>query len=100
MSDIPGGDEGGAGPVASVDDATEARRVQIKVNGITIEVTESVRVREVLAKAKDAGAIEGSVDVYVIERVEKEGEIKIDETITVMESEEFLAVPIGPTDVA
>ena len=99
MSDIPG-DEGGAGPVASVDDATEARRVQIKVNGIAIEVTESVEVREVLAKAKGAGAIEGSVEEYILERIEKEGEIGIEETVTVTELEEFLAVPIGKTDVA
>ena len=100
MSDIPGGDEGSAGPVASVDDAAKVRRVRIKVNGITIEVTETVRVHEVLAKAKDTGAIEGSVEEYIIERVEKEGEIGLKETITVTEFEEFLAVPTGKTDVA
>lgn len=100
MSDIPGGDESGVGPVASVDDAAEASRVRIKVNGVTIEVTETVEVREVLAKAKGAGAIEGSVEVYVIERVETEGEMRVEEIITVTELEEFLAVPTGPTDVA
>lgn len=100
MNDIPGGDESGTGPVAGVDDAVEVGRVQIKVNGITIEVTESVRVREVLARAKDAGAIEGSVEEYIIERVEREGELGIEETVTVTELEEFLAVPTGKTDVA
>ena len=37
---------------------------------------------------------------YVIERVEKEGEIGIEETVAVKEFEEFLAVPTGPTEVA
>ena len=100
MNDIPGGDEAGTGPVAGVDDVTEGVRVQIKVNGITIEVTEEVDVREVLNKAKDGGAIEGSGEEYIIERVEKEGEIKIGETVTVREHEEFLAVPTGKTEVA
>lgn len=100
MNDIPGGDASGTGPVAGVDDAAEVGRVQIKVNGITIEVTESVGVREVLARAKDADAIEGSVEEYIIERVEKEGELGIEETVTVTELEEFLAVPTGKTDVA
>ena len=100
MNDIPSGDEGGMRPVAGVDDVTEGVRVQIKVNGITIEVTEKVEVREVLDKAKDGGAIEGSVEEYIIERVKKEGEIKIGETVTVREHEEFLAVPTGKTDVA
>ena len=100
MSNIPGGDGGGAGPVANVDAATEVSRVRIKVNGATIEVTEKVVVREMLIKARDAGAIEGSVEEYVIERVEKEGEVKIDEVIEVTESDEFLAVPTGSTEVA
>ena len=100
MTDIPGSNEGGAGPVARVDDATEVGRVKIKVNGITIEVTEKVEVREILTKARDAGAIEESVEVYVIEKVEKEGEMTIDETIEVTEFEEFLAVPTGKTEVA
>lgn len=100
MSDIPGSDEGCAGPVTNVDGATEIGRVKIKVNGVTIEVTEKVKVREILTKAKDAGAIEESVEVYVIEKVEKEGEMAIDETIEVTEFEEFLAVPTGKTEVA
>ena len=100
MSNIPGGDGGGAGPVANVDVATEVSRVRVKVNGVTIEVTEKVTVREMLIKARDIGAIEGSVETYVIERIEKEGEVKIDEVIEVTESDEFLAVPTGATEVA
>ena len=100
MSDIPGGGGIGAGPVAKVDDATKVRSVPIKVNGITIEVIETVSIREILTQARDTGAIEGSVEGYVIERVEKEGELGIEETIRVTEFEEFLAVPTGKTDVA
>lgn len=100
MSDIPGSDGGGAGPVTNVDGVTEIGRVKIKVNGVTIEVTEKVKVREILTKARDAGAIEELAEVYVIEKVEKEGEMAIDETIEVTEFEEFLAVPTGKTDVA
>ena len=100
MSNIPGGDGGGAGPVANVDAATEIRRVRIKVNGVTIEVTEKVKVREMLIKARDAGAIEGSVEAYVIERIEEEGEVAIDEVIEVTGSDEFLAVPTGATEIA
>ena len=36
MSDIPGGDEGGEGPEANVDDTTETSHVQINVNGLII----------------------------------------------------------------
>ena len=86
--------------MASVDDATEVGSVRIKVNGITIEVTKDVRIREILAKAKESGAIEGSIEDYTIERVEIEGEMGIEETVTVTKLEEFLAVPIGKTDVA
>ena len=100
MSGIPGGGENGIGPVASIDSTEETSHVQIKVNGITINVTETVQVREVLVKAKDANAIEGSIDEYVIEKVNEEGEIKIEETIKVTELEEFIAVPTGKTDVA
>lgn len=100
MNNIPGSDQGDVGPLANVDDATEAMRVRIKVNGVTIEVTEKIRIREVLIKARDAGAIEGSVEGYVIERVEKEGEVTLEETIIVTELEEFLAVPTGKTEVA
>ena len=100
MNHIPGSEEGGVGPTTNVDDATELSRVQIKVNGVTIEVTKDVRISEVLTKAKHAGAIEGSIEEYIIERVEKEGEVTLEETITVTELEEFLAVPIGKTEVA
>lgn len=100
MSDIPSSDEGGAGPVANVDDATETSRVQIKVNGLTIEVTKKVKIHEILIKAKEAGCIEGAVDEYVIERVSKEGELGREVTIEVEEHEEFFAVPIGKTEVA
>ena len=100
MSNIPGGDRDGAGPVANVDATAEVSSVRVKVNGLTIEVTEKVKVREMLTKAKDTGAIEGSVEEYVIERIEKEGEVTIDETIEVTELDEFLAVPTGSTDVA
>ena len=100
MSDIPGGDESGAGLVASVDGLAEVSRVQIKVNGVTFEVTETVKVREILAEARSVGAIEGLVEAYVVERVEKEGEIGIEATLKVTEFEEFLAVPTGPTHVA
>ena len=95
-----GNTNGEAGPVPPIDDLQEVRRVQIKVNGVTIEVTTTVLVREVLQAAKDAGAIAGVVEEYVIERVTVEGEIGPDQTITVIELEEFLAVPIGKTEVA
>lgn len=100
MNDIPGGGNGGVGPVDNAGGATELSRVQIKVNGVTIEVTSKVGIREVLTKARDAGAIEGLVEEYVIERVEEEGEIAPEEIITVKELEEFLAVPTGKTEVA
>ena len=100
MSDIPGNGEGGAGAVAHTGEATEVRHVKIKVNGIVIDVTEEIEIREILIKAKDAGAIEGVITEYVIERIDEEGELGIERTITVKESERFVAVPTGPTDVA
>ena len=100
MSEVPGGDDGGAGLVANVDDATKTSRVQIKVNGLTIEVTKEVTIHEILTKAKEAGCIEGLVDEYVIEKVSAEGELGREETIAVEEHEEFFAVPIGKTEVA
>lgn len=102
MSGILDNGEGGAGAVANVGEATEARHVKIEVNGIVIDVTEKIEVREILIKAKGAGAIEGVIEEYVIERVDvdEEGELKIEETITVTESERFIAVPTGATDVA
>ena len=83
-----------------LDQERRCRRVEIKVNGVTVKVTREVVVREVLTKARDAGAIEGLVEEYVIERVEEEGEIAPEEIITVKELEEFLAVPTGKTEVA
>ena len=100
MNDIPDGDNGRVGPVTNTGGATELERVRIKVNGVTIEVTAKIGIREVLTKARDAGAIEGAVEDYVLERVEEEGELAIEETVTVKELDEFLAVPTGKTDVA
>ena len=100
MSEIPGDDEDHVGPVTNVDEATEVTRVNIKVNGLTIEVTKEVIVHEILTKAKEAGCIEGAVEEYVIESVSVEGELGLRETIVVEEHEEFFAVPIGKTEVA
>lgn len=100
MSDIPGGDERSTGSVTVVGNAAMIGRVQIKVNGISVTVSGTVKIREMLEIARNEGAIEGSVEAYVIERVEKEGEIGIEETVAVKEFEEFLAVPTGPTEVA
>ena len=100
MSDIPGENDGPVGPVANVGEGEYVRRVQIKVNGITIEVTEEIIVKHILEKAKEAGCFGGLVEEYVIERVSVEGELHLDETIVVVEAEEFLAVPIGKTEVA
>lgn len=100
MSDIPGGDERSTGSVTVVGNAAMIGRVQIKVNGISVTVSGTVKIREMLEIARNEGAIEGAVEAYVIERVEKEGEIGIEETVAVKEFEEFLAVPTGPTEVA
>ena len=100
MSEIPGGDEGGRGPTATVNEVTDVSHVKIKVNGLTIEVTKEVTVHEVLSRAKEAGCIEGGVDEYVIERVSAEGELNLQMTIVVEEHEEFLAVPTTKTEVA
>ena len=83
-----------------VDDATEVTRVNIKVNGLTIEVTKKVSVRKILTKAKEAGCIEGEVDEYVIEKASVEGGLDREQIVTVEEHEEFFAVPIGKTPVA
>ena len=96
----PGDTNGEVGPIGRVDEPQTADRVRIKVNGLTIRVATTLTVREVLEAAKTAGAIEGSVDEYVIERVTAEGEIGPQETITVTDLEEFMAVPIGKTEVA
>lgn len=100
MNDIIGKDASDVGPVAKIDDVTEVNRVLIEVNGTTIEVTKSVSVHEILTKTRNAGAIEGLIEEYIIERVEREGEIKLEETITVTEGERFFAVPTGKTEVA
>ena len=99
MSDISGG-HGSASPVTAADETTEVSRLQIKVNGIVIKVAERVKIRELLIKAKGAGAIEGIFEEYVIERVSEEGQHGLEEIITVKGDEEFLAVPTGPTTVA
>ena len=100
MSDIPGENDGPVGPVANVGEGEYVRRVQIKVNGVTIEVTEEVIVKHILEKAKAAGCFGGPVEEYVIERVSVEGELPLDGTIVVVEAEEFIAVPTGKTPVA
>lgn len=102
MSNIPGeGDgEGPSGPVANVGEAEEVTAVRIKVNGVTVEVTAEVVVTDILVKAKEAGCFGGVVEEYVIERVSEEGELALDEAIVVVEDEEFLAVPVGKTEVA
>ena len=97
MNEGPGDGNGDIGPVARVD---ESQTVAVSVNGVTIQVTRLVTVRDLITQAKAAGAIEGLVEEYVIERVAAEGEIGIEQTITVVELEEFLAVPIGRTEVA
>lgn len=99
MSDIPDS-HGSAGPATVVDETTTVSRLQIKVNGIVIKVTEHVKVRELLIKAKGARAIEGIIEEYVIERVSEGGQHGLEEIITVTVDEEFLAVPTGPTTVA
>ena len=95
----PGNGDRDALPVARVGES-QVERVRIKVNGVEIEVTNKVKVRDLIKGAKGAGAIEGLVEEYVIERVKSEGEIGIGEVITVVEKEEFLAVPVGKTEVA
>ena len=74
--------------------------VQIKVNGVMIEVTEQVKVEDLLIIAKKARAISGEIKEYIIERVEEEGEKQREEIIIVKEQEEFLAVPVSRTEVA
>ena len=103
MNKVPGSNEANIGPVApvaNVETGTEYSSVSIKINGVTIEVTKEVKAHEVLIKAKEAGAIMGTIEEYVIERVEVEGEIKREEVIIVKEQEEFIAVPTGQTKVA
>ena len=96
----PGNGDGEVGSVARVAESQEVERVRIKVNGVEIEVAKEVKVLELIKGAKSAGAIGGLVEEYVIERVKDEGEIGVDEIVTVVEKEEFLAVPVGKTEVA
>ena len=100
MNEVPGNNEDNIGPVINVEDGTATSSVSIIVNGVTIEVTEEVKVHEVLVKAKEAGAIMGIIDEYVIEKVEVAGEFQREEMIIVKEQEEFIAVPTGRTEVA
>lgn len=100
MYRFPDNNEYNVGLVPNVESGTENSSVSIKINGVIIEVTEEVKVRDVLEKAKEAGAIMGIVDEYVIERVKVEGEIQREEVIKVKEQEKFIAIPTGPTDVA
>lgn len=99
MSVEPGSD-GSVGPAAGVGEAAESRQVSITVNGIRIQVTERVLVREVVKKASEAGAISGFVEEYVIERIDTIGEYGLEVTIEVQESDEFMAIPIGKTPLA
>ena len=100
MSDILGEVGGPIGPVAQVGEAEEVVSVRIKVNGVTIEVTQEVVIKDILTKAKEAACFGGAVEEYVLERVSEDGELSPDETIIVVEAEEFLAVPVGKTEVA
>jgi len=99
MATAPG-DGSNAGPVANVDEVAASKLVSITVNGAQIQVAERVSVREIVQRASEAGAISGLVEEYVIESVAKEGEHGLDEEITVVELEEFMAVPAAPTTVA
>lgn len=89
-----------ASSAAPGDESQGLELIPIKVNGVEIEVAEEVRVQELIEMARDNGAIAGSVDEYVIERVTEDGELRGDEIIRISEREEFLAVPVEPTTVA
>lgn len=82
------------------DESQGLEQLSVKVNGVEIEVAERVLVRDLIVEAKGKGAIAGSVDEYVIERIAQEGEFGAHETIRVSEHEEFLAVPVAGTPVA
>lgn len=70
------------------------------MNGVTVEVTAEVTVKDILVKAKQAACFSGIVEEYVLERTSEEGELPREQVITVVEAEEFLAVPTAPTPVA
>ena len=99
MSAVPGNDDP-VGPVGQVSEVEGSTLVSIRVNGTTLEVAKEVAVRVILAKAKEAGCIEGLVEEYVIERVSEAGQLSQETTIVVEEAEEFIAVPSGGTAVA
>lgn len=99
MSTSPGGDSK-VGPAANTGEFSESKIVSITVNGTQIQVRERVTVREIVTEASAAGAISGLIEEYVIERVTEDGEHGLDQTITVIESEELMAVPVGSTPVA
>ena len=99
MSAVPGND-GPAGLVSQVSEVEGSTLVSIRVNGTTLEVVKEVAVKVILAKAKEAGCIEGLVEEYVIERVSEAGQLSQETTIVVEEAEEFIAVPSGGTAVA
>ena len=99
MNDAPG-NEGPVRPVGEVGEAQAVTLVTIGVNGKTLEVTKEVAVKVILAKAKEAGCIEGQVEEYVIERVSEAGQLSRETTIVVEEAEAFVAVPEGATSVA
>ena len=99
MSEVPGND-GPVGPVSEVGEVEGSTLVSIRVNGTTLEVAKEVTVRVILAKAKDAGCIEGVVEEYVLERVSGAGQLSQETTIVVEDAEEFIAVPSGATSVA
>lgn len=99
MSAVPGNDDP-VGPVSQVSEVEGSTLVSIRVNGTTLEVAKEVAVRVILAKAKEAGCIEGLVEEYVIERVSEAGQLSQETTIVVEEAEEFIAVPSGGTAVA
>ena len=100
MSEVPGND-GPVGPVSEVSEVKGPTLVSIRVNGTSLEVTKEVTVEVILAKAKEAGCIEAlAEEEYVIERVSEAGQLSQETTIVVEESEEFVAVPKGPTSVA
>lgn len=86
--------------VAPGDESRGLESIPVKVNGVEIEVLEEVRVQELIEMARAKGAIAGTVDEYVIERVTEDGELRGDEIIRISEREEFLAVPVEPTTVA
>ena len=100
MNKVPGNNDDNSGSVDLAENDTVETLVQIKVNGVMIEVAEQVKVEDLLIIAKKARAISGEIKEYIIERFEEEGEKQREEIIIVKEQEEFLAVPVGRVEVA